>query len=205
MWSYHQIRGGSGPKGIHTSVPPLHISTGVASWLPSTLPAHSPTVISGIISKGFPNTQSRFESTVVPSKSTSRSSSVTATLPVTTNSLSVPTVTTFGMTHTTSTTLIVSSTQSSTHPSLLSSPSSSSASVTYSTATPTPSHSTSAAAATNTRSSHLGAIIGGVVGGVAFIFVLAILALLRWNQRKHQAAARQTTFNGDMMVEPPFD
>ncbi|KAJ3798199.1 hypothetical protein GGU11DRAFT_12637 [Lentinula aff. detonsa] len=57
-------------------------------------------------------------------------------------------------------------------------------------------------AVSGTKSSHLGAIIGGIVGGVALAFIIALVALLRWHRRKQGSLARQMAFDKEMMVRP---
>ncbi|KAJ3866433.1 hypothetical protein EV359DRAFT_62321 [Lentinula novae-zelandiae] len=67
--------------------------------------------------------------------------------------------------------------------------------------TRTPSHTEPTS---TSKPSHLGAIIGGIVGGVAFAFIIALIALLDWHRRRQRGSVQKPTFNGDMMVKPPF-
>ncbi|KAJ4000121.1 hypothetical protein F5050DRAFT_1804352 [Lentinula boryana] len=57
-------------------------------------------------------------------------------------------------------------------------------------------------AVSGTKFSHLGAIIGGIVGGVALAFIIALVALLRWHRRKQGSLAREMTFDREIMVRP---
>ncbi|KAJ4495745.1 hypothetical protein C8J55DRAFT_494742 [Lentinula edodes] len=63
----------------------------------------------------------------------------------------------------------------------------------------------SGSASSTSKPSHLGAIIGGIVGGVAFAFTIALIALLKWHRRRQISSVQKTAFNGDMMVKPPFN
>ncbi|KAJ3858003.1 hypothetical protein EV368DRAFT_77244 [Lentinula lateritia] len=108
-------------------------------------------------------------------------------------SLVINSTQTFYTTSTTSLTRHTTSTQTSSHTELT-------------TNTAGPSISSSSASGTpKPKPSHLGAIIGGIVGGVAFAFILALIALLKWHRRRQISSVQTTAFNGDMMVNPPFD
>lgn len=77
-----------------------------------------------------------------------------------------------------------------------------------STCSPTPSATTSVHATTTavsnsgTHKKNLGAIVGGTLGGVAFLGLLAALVFLCLRRRQPAAGSKRWTFHRDMMVRP---